>query len=103
MKTLANMMIVATLAAGLPAHALTRADLYGRAAGAATPARTVTIDAATRYVNVRQGDVVDLRAGAQRVTWVFDGIRDAVPLSAILPQAPDSAHVTVYVAIAPTS
>ena len=103
MKTLAKMMMVATLMAGMSAHALTRADLFGHDGGAARPARTVTIGAATRYINVKQGNVVTVRNGDRSVTWVFDGIRDVIPLSAIIPQAPEAAHVTVYVAIEPTT
>jgi hypothetical protein len=101
MKALPKLILCATLMTGLAAHALTREDMFGRSVSAATPARTVVINAMTRYLNVKQGDVLTLRDGEQSVTWLFDGLREAVPLAEIWPAAPDAAHVIVYVEITP--
>jgi hypothetical protein len=99
MKTFSRILMIATLAAGVSAHALTNADMFGRNVAVANAARTVEIDRTTRYVNVRQGDIVTLRDEGRSVTWLFDGVRSTVPLAAILPGAPDASNVVVYVDI----
>jgi hypothetical protein len=98
MKTLATIMITTILAAATPAHALTKADLFGHGLRTAKAARTVVIDASTRYVNVKQGDILKLCDGGHCVTWLFDGVRETVPLAEIMPEG---RHVTVYVDIPP--
>ena len=77
--------------------------MFGHSVAMAKPARTVSIDEATRYINVKQGDIVMLRDGGHSITWLFDGVRSAVSLAEILPDAPDASKVVVYVDIAPNN
>lgn len=57
----------------LPSMAYTpRPDLLGTPAPVTAAERTVTIDPATRYVNVKNGEVVKFAVGNQAFAWHFD-------------------------------
>lgn len=97
MKTLVAPILLASLFASASAFAVTAADQYGSAAPGAGAYRTIVIDSHTRYVNVKHGETVTIRDGQDSVTWYFDGIGTTFELAKIMPAAPDSAAVMVYV------
>lgn len=99
MKIIPVIVIAAAAAVSLYAQAATSADMFGSAARGAIPQRTVTIDSNTRYVNVHQNEVVTFVDGKDSLTWFFDGINDAFPLSRIFPGAPGTDNVKVYVQV----
>ncbi|MDO8293979.1 MAG: CzcE family metal-binding protein [Gallionella sp.] len=68
---------------------------YGyQSTGAA--ARVVSIDAGTKYLNVTRLETVQIKAGVNTVTWMFDTLGTApFPLSKIIP---GTDGVMVYVA-----
>jgi hypothetical protein len=67
--------------------------MYGYA-GNATPSRTVTVNADTRYINVTRLETVALKVGDKTVNWTFDTLStNSFPLSKVVPGAD---KVTVY-------
>jgi hypothetical protein len=99
MKTIINLIIAASCIASVSAFAVTSADLYGSAAKPGFEQRTIVVDSHTRHVNVKHGETVTLSNGANSVSWHFDGIRSAIPLSKILPATAvgQEEEVEVYV------
>ena len=97
MKLIPSLVLVAASLISLSASALTTADRYGSAANAMASARVIDVTAATRYINVNHGDTVTFTNGSDTVSWTFDGVAQAVPLSAIFPNAGAAAGVLVYV------
>jgi hypothetical protein len=73
---------------------------YGTAVQDAAATRTVVIDAATKSVNVDQGDVVTFDVAGKSFTWQFDTLRPSgsFSLADIAPQGADVHGVWVYVA-----
>ena len=60
--------------------------------------RTVTISPATRWMNVRYGDVVRIvGTNDAEFTWRFDGHANALDLASIAPTGVELPHVIVYV------
>jgi hypothetical protein len=60
----------------------------------------VTIDSATRYLNVTQLEAVQINLGGKNVAWIFDTLGTApFPLSKVIP---GTESVTVFVAENPT-
>jgi len=99
MKTLLGPLLLATLFASSSAFALTASDQYGSAASPAFTGRTIVVDSHTRYVNVKHGETVTIRAGADSISWNFDGIGSVFDLARILPAAATTGQaVKVYVA-----
>ena len=71
---------------------------YGYA-GNATPSRTVTVNADTRYINVTRLETVALNVGDKTVNWTFDTLgTNSFPLSKVVPGAD---KVTVYLEESP--
>jgi hypothetical protein len=101
MNTIAKLLFAATLTLGTSAFAATPADLYGSAVTPAFTQRTIVIDATTRHVNVKHGEIVTFVNGANRVSWLFDGVQPSVALATIFPAAGTAASVQVYVEPAP--
>jgi Cu/Ag efflux protein CusF len=101
MKTIIAPLLLASLFASASAFALTTADQYGSAANGQSTQRTIVIDSATRYVNIKHGETVTLRAGADTVSWTFDGLDTAFALTKILPSAHTDHAVEIYVAPEP--
>lgn len=97
MKLIPSLVLAAASLVSLSASALSMADRYGSAANATAAARVIDVTAATRFVNVNHGDTVTFTNGSDTVSWTFDGVAQAVPLSAILPHAGAAAGVLVYV------
>lgn len=97
MKLIPSLVLAAASLMSLSASALTLGDRYGSASSGIAAARVVEITSATRYVNVNHGDTVTFRNGGDTVTWTFDGLAQAVPLSAIFANAGAAAGVLVYV------
>ncbi len=97
MKVIATLVFAAASMVSLSASALTASDLYGSAATPGFTTRHISIDSGTRYVNVNHGDVVTFSNGTDSVTWYFDGINSAFPLSKILPGAAGAMSINVYV------
>jgi propanediol utilization protein len=93
-----QLVIAALLAAGVvaatPSFALTKADEIGQPGDPVMADRTLHVTADTRYLNVQQGETVNLDVNGQRVTWNFDGLGWVVSLQDIVPGAP---NVKVYV------
>lgn len=103
MKTIAALVLAAATFASLSAHALTPSDLNGSSAAGALAQRTIVIDARTRYVNVNQGDIINFVSKGSSVTWIFDGIKQAIPLSTLFPADPELAKVEIYITPASVS
>ena len=61
--------------------------------------RSVTILPSTKYVNVRQGDVVTFTSDGKQFTWLFDTLRptDDFDLSSIAPAEMKTHGARVYV------
>jgi hypothetical protein len=97
MKIIASLFLTASCTLGASAFALTPADQYGTAATAQFAQRTIVVGSNTKYVNVKHGETVTIRDGANSVNWYFDGVSGAFALSKIL-SAPDlNPNVTIYV------
>ena len=98
MKPLLAPLVLATLFASASAFALTTADQYGSAAGPQFTQRTIVIDSHTRYVNVKHGETVTIKNGADSVNWYFDGLSVVFDLAKIMPAAAANGQmVRVYV------
>ena len=103
MQTLKNLPLALTLAiAACAAHAAppsgSAADYGSVVAGAA--GRVIEVTPQTRHINVKQGEVVTLRMGAESLTWhvsTYPNVH-AFPLSRIAAPAAAASQVTVYVA-----
>lgn len=97
MKIVASVLLAASCTLGASAYALTPADQYGTAATPQFAQRTIVVDSNTKYLNVKHGETVTIRNGANSVSWYFDGINGSFALSKIL-TAPDvNADVKIYV------
>lgn len=73
---------------------------YGYASSR-TAGRAVTLDRNSPYLNVTQGETVQINVAGKSVTWTFDTFNTAAfPLANIIPGADG---VTVYVAPDPLS
>src|SRR5690349_14270888 len=59
-------------AASVAAGAASGTDLLGSAVQPSSVNRTVSIDSGTRWVNVRQGEVVGFVSNGQEFAWQFD-------------------------------
>ena len=71
---------------------------YGYA-GNATPSRTVTLNADTRYIKVTRLETVALKVGDKTINWTFDTFgTNSFPLSKLVPGAD---KVTVYLEESP--
>lgn len=91
-------LFLAVAFASSSAYALTTADQYGSAVNPQYTQRTIVVDANTRFVNVKHGETVTIKDGAETVSWNFDGLRPSFKLSTILPAAATGKPVQVYVA-----
>ena len=95
MKQIAiTVLLAGGLGAAAPSFALTKADEIGEPGNPATAARTLHVDAGTRFLNVKSGETVNLDVNGQRVTWNFDGLGSVVRLQDIAAGAP---NVRIYV------
>ena len=103
MKTISALVLAAATFASLSAQALTLSDLNGSSAASAVAQRTIVVDASTRYVNVNQGDIVTFVNNGMSVTWVFDGIKQAIPLSTLFPANAALGNIEIYIAPASVS
>lgn len=72
----------------------------GRAAPVQAATRTIVISAATKFINVENGDVVTIDVDGKSFTWQFDTLRDSdrFALAAIAPAGINTHGVWVYVA-----
>lgn len=71
---------------------------YGYA-GNATPSRTVTVNADTRYINVTRLETVAVKVGDKTVNWTFDTLgTNSFPLSKVVSGAD---KVTLYLEESP--
>ncbi len=88
------------LAAMLGAHAdEVPTNLLGDAASAAQASRTIAIGPDTRYVNVKQGEVIRFVVGAQEFAFNFDGANvSSFDLRRVAPAGVLDHGVTAYVA-----
>jgi hypothetical protein len=95
MKQIAiTVLLAGGLGAAAPSFALTKADEVGEPGNTVTAARTLHVNAATRFLNVKSGETVNLDVNGQRLTWNFDGLGTVVRLQDIAPGAP---NVRIYV------
>ena len=95
MKRLAlTALLLCGVGAAAPSFALTQADEIGEPGNSASAARTLHVNAGTRYLNVKSGETVNLDVNGQRLTWNFDGLGPVVKLRDIAPGAPD---VKIYI------
>lgn len=97
MKTIASLILAASCTLSASAFALTPADQYGTAAATSVAQRTIVIDSQTRYVNVKHGETVTLRDGANSVKWYFDGLNGSFALSKIFAAPGLNPDVKIYV------
>ena len=99
MKLFAPTLAALTLsAASLSAAALTFGDLYGEPAQVSAAQRTIVVGPATKWVNVRQDEVVKFVAGDKEFAWAFDGLPQAFDLSKVAPSGAIDHRVLVYIA-----
>jgi hypothetical protein len=95
MKQIAiTVLLAGGLGAATPSFALTKADQIGEPGNPATAARTLHVNSATRVLNVKSGETVNLDVNGERLTWNFDGLGSVVKLQDIAPGAP---NVQIYV------
>jgi len=98
LKLVASTIAALTLSAvSLSAAALTFGDLYGEPADASVAERTIVVTPATKFVNVRHGEVVKIVAGAKEFAWDFDGLPQPFELAKIAPQGAIDHSVRVYI------
>jgi hypothetical protein len=76
---------------------------YGDPAQSSATTREILIDPNTRYVNVKQGEIVNFDVGGKTFAWHFNGKPDAraFDLRDIAPPDTLDRPVTVYVAADP--
>jgi hypothetical protein len=89
------------LTACMSASAVTpRADLLGTPVPPTAATRTVTLTAATRYVNVTGGEVVRFQGGGQEFAWSFDTspLVQVFDLGQVAPSGALGRGVRVYIA-----
>ena len=89
-------MIVSALHSSL-ACAVTQSDNYGEAVPGQPAPRSLLLSPSTRYINVTNGDVLELVYNEHRIVWRFDGITSAFNLQEILPADLVDHRVMVYV------
>jgi len=105
MKTKLLVPAIAALtlsAAALSAGAATmRTDLLGEPAQASAAERTLVIDANTKYVNVKHGEVIRFIENGRTFVWNFDGLAQPRPfdLAQIAPAGAVDHGVKVYVSL----
>jgi hypothetical protein len=97
MKIIASLILAASCTLGASAFALTPADQYGTATAPQFAQRTIVVDSNTKYVNVKHGETVTLRDGANSVSWYFDGVNGSFALSKILTAPGLNPDVRIYV------
>ena len=99
MKLLAPTLAALALSAfSLAATAtVTEADVLGHPAQLLAAERTIVINAKTKWVNVKHGEVVRFVAGGQEFTWAFDGMSSAFELNRIAPAGALGREVTAYI------
>jgi hypothetical protein len=92
----------ATMLASAAGLSGTSAD-FGSRVPAATAERTIVLSAATKFVNVHNGETVQFKVNGQMFTWHFQTYlnESAFDLSKIAPAGVDVGHVTAYVAADP--
>jgi len=89
---------LALSAASVSAFALNSGDRYGEPAdGSYTADRTIVVTPGTKYINVRHGEVVNLKIGSQEISWNFDGVAQPFELNKIAPEGSLDHRVMVYV------
>ena len=102
--TSALAVLAISLVAVPPAHAQTAATtfLLGSAASPDSAARTITLTAESRWINVMNGESVRFVSGTNEFAWKFDGpggrsfdLRQVAPAGAL------SQPITVYIAAVP--
>ncbi len=100
MKRLAPTLAALALSAfSLAATAtVTEADVLGHAAQLSAAERTIVINAKTKWVNVKHGEVVRFVAGGQEFTWAFDGMSSSFELNRVAPAGTLGREVTAYIA-----
>jgi hypothetical protein len=99
MKLLAPTLAALALSAfSLAATAtVTEADVLGHPAQLSAAQRTIVINAKTKWVNVKHGEVVRFVAGGQEFTWDFDGMSSLLELNRIAPAGALGRKVTAYI------
>jgi len=89
---------LALSAASVSAFALTSGDRYGEPAQSGyTADRTIVVTPDTKYINVRHGEIVNLKLGSEEMAWNFDGLAQPFDLSKIAPEGSLDHKVQVYV------
>ena len=97
----------AVLALGLVAAPLTYAQtsstiLLGSAASTDSAARTITLTATSRWINVMQGESVRFISGTTEFAWRFDGFGGrSFDLRQVAPAGALAQPITVYIAASP--
>jgi hypothetical protein len=93
---------LALTTAALSAGAATmRSDLLGEPAATTLGARTVVINANTKWVNVKHGEVIRFVANGREFAWNFDGLAQPSPfdLTEVAPSGALDHSVKVYLAL----
>jgi hypothetical protein len=101
-RALSTLALALTLSSGIAAAHAASSD-YGMNAAAASPARQITLQANSRYVNVADGETVRFVMGEQSFVWHFSTLRGetSFDLAEIAPQGWQLPAVRVYVATNP--
>jgi predicted LPLAT superfamily acyltransferase len=100
MKTVLHSALVLAFigAVSSSVHAATPVALLGDAVAVSTSSRLIKLDAMTRYVNVKAGEIVRFQFQDKQFAVHFDGVRDSFELNRLAPDGVLDHPITAYVA-----
>lgn len=104
-KWIAAALLLSSISMTSGAHAVSAMDAganYGAAVSGGSADRTINLDAATKWVNVTEGETVRFTRAGKSFSWHFSTLNNAsFDLSAIAPKDVDVRNVRVYVSADP--
>jgi len=100
MKTVLHSALVLAFIGSVSAtvHAATPDALLGDAAPVSAASRVITLDANTRFINVKAGEIVRFQFQDKQFAVHFDGVRDTFELNRLAPGGVLDHPITAYVA-----
>ena len=100
MKTVLHSALVLAFigAVSSTVHAATPVALLGDAVAVSAASRLIQLDANTRYVNVKAGEVVRFQYRDKQFAISFNGVRDSFELNLLAPDGVLDHPITAYVA-----
>src|SRR5438128_498803 len=100
MKTVLHSALVLAFigAVSSTVHAATPVALLGDAVPVSAASRLIQLDANTRYVNVKAGEVVRFQYRDKQFAVSFNGVRDSFELNLLAPDGVLDHPITAYLA-----